>query len=83
MHWIACHHDAILVVNDRSVLESFGTSHMISTPPHPKRPLYPLRSTPRGLYLQSAVGTNVNLDFAWADYGRLDNVKFVTFAIRY
>lgn len=30
-----------------------------------------------------AVGTNVKLDFAWADYGRLNNVKFVTFAIRY
>jgi len=29
------------------------------------------------------VGTNIRLDFAWADYGRLDNVKFVSFAIRY
>ncbi len=30
-----------------------------------------------------AVGTNLKLDFGWADFGRLDNVKFVTFAIRY
>ncbi len=29
------------------------------------------------------VGTNLKLDFAWADYGRLDNVKFVSLAIRY
>ncbi len=29
------------------------------------------------------VGTNLNIDFGWADYGRLDNVKFVSFAIRY
>lgn len=29
------------------------------------------------------VGTNIKVDFAWADYGRLDNVKFVSFAIRY
>ncbi len=30
-----------------------------------------------------AVGTNLNFDFGWADYGRLENVKFVSFAIRY
>lgn len=30
-----------------------------------------------------AVGTNLKLDFGWADYGRLTNVKFVSFAIRY
>jgi len=31
----------------------------------------------------NVVGTNLKLDFAWADYGRLDNVKFVSLAIRY
>ncbi len=37
-----------------------------------------------GLGLQyDAVGTNLKLDFGWADYGRLDDVKFVSFAIRY
>jgi hypothetical protein len=30
-----------------------------------------------------SVGMNVKLDFAWADYGRLDDVKFISFAIRY
>lgn len=30
-----------------------------------------------------AVGTNLKLDFGWADYGRLNDVKFVSFAIRY
>ncbi len=30
-----------------------------------------------------AVGTNLKFDFGWADYGRLNNVKFVSFAIRY
>jgi len=30
-----------------------------------------------------AVGTNLKIDFGWADFGRLNNVKFVTFAIRY
>ncbi len=30
-----------------------------------------------------AVGTNLKFDFGWADYGRLKNVKFVSFAIRY
>lgn len=30
-----------------------------------------------------AVGTNLKLDFGWADYGRLNNVKFVSFGIRY
>ncbi len=29
------------------------------------------------------VGTNLRFDFGWADYGRLSNVKFVSFAIRY
>jgi len=29
------------------------------------------------------VGTNLKFDFGWADYGRLKNVKFVSFAIRY
>ncbi len=29
------------------------------------------------------VGTNLKFDFGWADYGRLTNVKFVSFAIRY
>ncbi len=28
-------------------------------------------------------GTNIRVDFAWADFGRLDNVKFVSVAIRY
>lgn len=30
-----------------------------------------------------AVGTNLKFDFGWADYGRLKNVKFVSFAIKY
>lgn len=30
-----------------------------------------------------AVGTNLRFDFGWADYGRLENVKFVSFGIRY
>lgn len=30
-----------------------------------------------------AVGTNLKLDFGWADFGRLKDVKFVSFAIRY
>lgn len=30
-----------------------------------------------------AVGTNLKLDFGWADYGRLNDVKFVSFAIKY
>ncbi len=30
-----------------------------------------------------AVGTNLKLDFAWADFGRLKNVKFVSLTIRY
>lgn len=30
-----------------------------------------------------AVGTNFKFDFGWADFGRLQNVKFVSFAIRY
>jgi len=30
-----------------------------------------------------AVGLNLRLDFAWADYGRLNDVKFVTIAVRY
>jgi hypothetical protein len=29
------------------------------------------------------VGANLKLDFGWADYGRLENVKFVSFAIKY
>ncbi|MFQ5651146.1 MAG: PorV/PorQ family protein [bacterium] len=29
------------------------------------------------------VGLNLRIDFAWADYGRLDDVKFVTFSVRY
>ncbi len=29
------------------------------------------------------VGTNIKFDFGWADYGRLNNVKFVSFAIQY
>lgn len=29
------------------------------------------------------VGTNLKLDFGWADYGRLQDVKFVSFAIKY
>jgi len=29
------------------------------------------------------VGLNLRLDFAWADYGRLNDVKFVTIAVRY
>lgn len=30
-----------------------------------------------------SVGMNLKLDFGWADYGRLNDVKFVSFAIRY
>jgi hypothetical protein len=30
-----------------------------------------------------AVGTNIKLDFGWADYGRLESVQFVSFSIRY
>lgn len=30
-----------------------------------------------------AVGTNIRLDFGWADYGRLENVKFVSFSVGY
>ncbi len=30
-----------------------------------------------------AVGSNFKFDFGWADYGRLQSVKFVSFAIRY
>lgn len=30
-----------------------------------------------------AVGTNLRLDFGWADYGRLDSVKFVTITVGY
>ena len=29
------------------------------------------------------VGTNLKFDFGWADYGRLENVKFVSLAIKY
>ncbi|MFQ5605393.1 MAG: PorV/PorQ family protein [bacterium] len=29
------------------------------------------------------VGANLKFDFGWADYGRLKNVKFVSFAIKY
>ena len=29
------------------------------------------------------VGTNLKVDFGWADYGRLKNVKFVSVGIRY
>ncbi|NIV92986.1 PorV/PorQ family protein [candidate division KSB1 bacterium] len=29
------------------------------------------------------VGTNLKFDFGWADFGRLQDVKFVSFAIRY
>lgn len=29
------------------------------------------------------VGLNIKLDFAWADYGRLNDVKFVSLSIRY
>ncbi len=29
------------------------------------------------------VGTHFKFDFGWADFGRLENVKFVSFAIRY
>ena len=31
----------------------------------------------------NVVGTALKFDFGWADYGRLTNVKFVSFAIRY
>lgn len=31
----------------------------------------------------NTVGLNLKLDFGWADYGRLNNVKFVSFAIKY
>lgn len=30
-----------------------------------------------------AVGTNLKLDFGYADYGRLDNVQFVSFTVRF
>ena len=30
-----------------------------------------------------AVGTNLRFDFGYADYGRLDNVQFVSFSVRY
>ncbi len=30
-----------------------------------------------------AVGTNLKFDFGWADYGRLNNVQFVSLSIRY
>lgn len=29
------------------------------------------------------VGTNLAFDFGWADFGRLNNVKFVTFSVKY
>ena len=29
------------------------------------------------------VGTNIRIDYGWADYGRLKNVQFVSFGIRY
>ncbi|MBN2365575.1 MAG: PorV/PorQ family protein [Calditrichaeota bacterium] len=29
------------------------------------------------------VGTSLKFDFGWADYGRLENVQFVTFSLRY
>ncbi len=35
-----------------------------------------------GLYY-NMVGTNLKFDFGWADYGRLNNVKFVSFSIKY
>jgi hypothetical protein len=31
----------------------------------------------------NTVGTSLKLDFGWADYGRLENVKFVSFVVRY
>lgn len=30
-----------------------------------------------------AVGTNIKIDFGWADYGRLKNVQFVSVSVRY
>lgn len=30
-----------------------------------------------------AVGTNLAFDFGWADYGRLNDVKFVSFSVKY
>lgn len=30
-----------------------------------------------------AAGTNLKFDFGWADYGRLNDVKFVSFVVRY
>ncbi len=30
-----------------------------------------------------AAGTNLKFDFGWADYGRLENVQFVSFTVRY
>jgi hypothetical protein len=30
-----------------------------------------------------AVGTNLKIDFGYADYGRLDNVQFVSFTVRF
>jgi hypothetical protein len=30
-----------------------------------------------------AVGTNFKFDFGWADFGRLNNVSFISFAVRY
>ena len=31
----------------------------------------------------STVGTHLNFDFGWADFGRLENVKFVSFSVKY
>lgn len=56
-----------------------------------------LRAGYKALYLQDSeqgatfgvglrfdsVGANLKLDFSWADYGNLKDVKFVSFAIRY
>ena len=36
-----------------------------------------------GLKYNAAGGTQFKFDFGWADYGRLEDVKFVSFAIRY
>jgi len=30
-----------------------------------------------------AVGTNLKIDFGYADYGRLENVQFVAFTVRF
>ena len=47
-----------------------------------------LRDSEQGLTLGFGLrydtpGLNLKLDYAWADYGRLDNVQFVSFTIRY